>query len=149
MHTTESVLVAARPAEVFPHVATLDEYPRWMRLVHDVESVAMGDLPVWSVEIRAHVGPFARSKRLRMARTRHEAERVVEFERAEIDGRDHARWALRVELEPTSDDATLVTMHLAYEGGLWTGGLMQRVLDDEIRRGREGLAEIVSAEPTR
>ncbi len=150
MRTTESVVVAAGPADVFPFVATLDEYPRWMRLVHVVEpvvSVASNEPPAWSVEIRARVGPFARSKRLRMARTLHEPDHVVEFERAEVDGREHARWALRVELAPTTDAKTLITMHLAYDGGLWTGGLLQRVLDDEIRRGREGLARAVSAEP--
>ena len=73
---------------------------------------------------------------------------VVVFERAEIDGRQHARWALRAELEPNDDRGTVLTMHLAYDGALWTGGLLVRVLDDEIRRGRAGLLQLVSGEPT-
>ena len=53
------------------------------------------------------VGPFARSKRLRMARDR--ARSPIGWRRsngAEIDGRQHAMWALRAELEPV-DDGTL------------------------------------------
>lgn len=146
VQATESVLVPAGPAEVFPIVAELDRYPDWMRLVHAAERLD-GDDDAWSVELRARVGPFARSKRLRMQRTRCHPHDLVEFERAETDGRRHARWFLRVELVP-ADDQTSVTMHLAYEGALWTGGLLDRVLDDEIRRGRAGLTAIVSGEPT-
>ena len=40
-------------------------------------------------------------------------------------------------------------MHLSYDGMLWTGGLLDRVLDEEIRRGRDGLTELVRPEPTR
>jgi len=75
------------------------------------------------------------------------APELVVFERAETDGREHSRWALRVELEPQGD-GTLVTMHLAYDGALWTGGLLEKVLDEQVRRGRAGLVALVS-EPTR
>ncbi|MEO6653807.1 MAG: SRPBCC family protein [Ilumatobacteraceae bacterium] len=148
MDITESVLVDTSPADVFGLVASLDRYPLWMRLVHDVRAVESAGEPAWSVEIRARVGPFARSKRLRMARTLHDPDRSVAFERAEIDGRDHARWALRVDLTPADAQSTLVQMHLAYDGRLWSGGLLERVLDDEVRRGREGLARLVSDGPT-
>lgn len=150
--TTESVLVPAPPAEVFPHVATLDRYPPWLRLVHEAEPTHDAEPdqgPAWTVELRAQVGPFARSKQLRMVRRAHEPDRHVEFERAEIDGRQHARWALSVDIEETADSASIVTMHLAYDGALWTGGLLDRVLDEEIRRGRAGLTALVSGEPTR
>ncbi len=157
MRTSESVVVPASPSAVFEHVARLEAYPAWLGLVHEavIDPTSVGDAldPAWSVELRARVGPVARSKRLRMARTRHDPPRAVEFERAEVDGREHARWALRVELEPVAPvgggadgdaaDATRVTMHLAYDGALWTGGLLERVLDEEIRRGRGGLIELV------
>jgi ribosome-associated toxin RatA of RatAB toxin-antitoxin module len=152
LRTTESVLVPALPHDVFPFVAALDEYPAWLPLVHAAELLAADDQrssPAWSVEIRAQVGPFARSKRLRMERPVHEPNRVVEFARAEIDGRHHARWSLRVELTEADQSQTLVTMHLAYDGALWTAGLLDRVLDDEVRRGRAGLTRLVSGEPTR
>ncbi len=148
MDITESVLVDASPADVFPLVASLDRYPLWMRLVHEVQAVESIDDPAWSVEIRARVGPFARSKRLRMVRTLHKPGRAVAFERAEIDGRDHARWALGIDLTSTGPASTSVQVHLAYDGRLWTGGVLERVLDDEVRRGREGLARLVSDGPT-
>lgn len=146
MRTTESVSIPASPEVVFPFLADLDRYPSWLRLVHEATPV---DGDAWSIELRAQVGPFARSKRLRMERSAMEPDRLVEFERAEVDGRQHARWSLRVELTATGDDETLVTMHLAYDGALWTGGLLERVLDEEIRQGRSGLAALVSGEPTR
>lgn len=166
MHSSESVTVDARPAVVFPYVADLAEYPRWMHLVHRAERLSVDDgPPAWSVEIRAQVGPFARSKRLRMERVECIEEQLVVFERSETDGRDHAGWHLRVELAPAPPDAhrarageqvdehvdvaTTVTMHLAYDGRLWTGGVLNKVLDDQIRRGRLGLIELVSAETKR
>ena len=156
MHTTESVTLAAAVDDVFPFVADLAEYPRWQPLVHaatPIDVVADGH-PAWDVEIRARVGPFARSKRLRMERTEHVLGRLAVFERAEIDGRQHAGWTLRVELESGPDagaasPTTTVTMQLAYDGRLWTGGILESVLDDRIRRGREGLAALVSDTATR
>lgn len=160
METTASVVVPAPPDRVFAHVAVLDAYPPWMRLVHDAvpaagdgDSGAGGETdadadggrpPAWSVELRAQVGPFARSKRLRMVRTVCEPDRRVVFERAEIDGREHANWVLRADLEPVPD-GTELTMHLAYHGSLWTGGLLERVLDEEIRRGRLELRRLLDA----
>lgn len=144
MRLSESVTVPALPSVVFPHVERLEAYPAWLGLVHDVAVVADEPEPAWSVELRARVGPFARSKRLRMRRIACEPDRLAVFERAELDGRVHARWALRAELAPLGADATLVTMHLAYDGGLWTGGVLQRVLEEEIRRGRVGLVRLVS-----
>lgn len=149
MQTSESVTIPAPPPAVFPHVADLDQYPAWLGMVHTAMPDYTGSLPAWWVELRARVGPFARSKQLRMERTERIVDELAVFERAELDGRDHARWVLRVELSPLSDDSTVVTMHLSYDGRLWTGGLLARVLDDEIRRGRVGLAEAVSAESTR
>lgn len=144
MRTSESVLVPAPPAAVFPFVADLAEYPRWLPLVH--AAAPDGDA-AWRVELRARVGPFARSKQLRMQRTVAETDNRVVYERAEVDGRDHARWTLRCELAATGAD-TLVTMHLAYDGRLWTAGILERVLDEEVRRGRAGLIELVSPRST-
>lgn len=146
LSTTESVEVPGTPGDVYPFVSSLDRYPEWLRLVHAVTPDSSEG--AWLVELRAQVGPFARSKRLRMVRCVHEPDRCVEFERAELDGKHHARWSLRVDVEPIATGHSLVTMHLAYDGVLWTGGLLDRVLDDEIRRGRAGLTALVSGEPT-
>lgn len=150
MRTTERIDVPAPATAVFAQVEALDTYPDWLSLVHSVEPAepAPSDTgPAWTVELRAKVGPFARSKRLRMVRTEHVAPTRVVFERGEVDGRQHAAWVLRAELaERAGADGpvTELTMHLAYDGALWTGGLLERVLDEHVREGREGLSRIVS-----
>lgn len=151
LRTSESVVVPAAPADVFPIIADLGRYPSWLGLVHRADQVA-DDPAAWSVELRARIGPFARSKQLRMVRTEAAPDVRVEFERSELDGKQHARWVLRVELAgdgPPAAPSTVVTMHLSYDGALWTGGVLERALDDEVRRGREGLVRLVSGEPTR
>ena len=154
METTSSLILPASPADVFPVVADLGTTPRWLPLVHSVD--VAGD-QAWWVELRASVGPFARSKRLRMVRVDHRPDASVRFERVETDGRSHAAWILRCELEQLDPDrgepahrgsSTLVTMHLEYHGRLWTPGPLSRVLDDEIRRGRDGLLALFSAAAT-
>lgn len=146
METTADIHLAdVAPATVFAHVALLDEYPSWMRLVHKVDRLEPDEgRSAWWVELRARVGPFARSKQLRMVRVAVETDRSVRFERVQPDERDHANWILDVALDE-HDGGTQVTMQLAYTGDLWTGGVLQRVLDDEIRRGREGLRRAVAS----
>lgn len=150
MRTSETVDVAAPAATVYEIVADLGTYPSWLPLVHAADPVNAGTASsAWSVELRAKVGPFARSKRLRMVRVEATPHELVLFEREETDGRDHARWALRAELDSIDAEHTRLTMHLAYDGSLWTGGVLERVLDDQIRAGRAGLQRLVSGEPTR
>lgn len=149
--TADLALAGVTPAAVFAHVALLDDYPSWMRLVHKVTPLEPDEgRPAWWVELRARVGPLARSKQLRMVRVAVDIDRAVRFERVQPDDRDHANWILDVELVER-DGATLVTMTLEYTGELWTGGILGRVLDDEIRRGREGLRRAVeeAATPSR
>lgn len=151
MHTTVSVLIeGATRADLFEHVGTLDRYPPWMRLVHRVEALPPDDegRPAWQVELRARVGPFARSKQLRMVRTDFEPGRRARFERVQQDDRDHAGWILEATVGDGDGGATLTT-ELTYTGHLWGSAVLQRVLDDEIRRGKEALRRVVSAEPTR
>ncbi len=149
MEITERLELPCAPSELFPHIDDLERYPSWMRLVHAAERVDdPDDRPAWTVELRARVGPLARSKRLRMVRSETVADQLVVFERAELDGRVHARWALRAELEPTPAGSAL-TMRLSYSGSLWTGGLLDRVLEDEIRRGSASLIALVTAGTTR
>ncbi len=98
MKYSSSVDLAVPPESVHPYVSDLARYPQWMALVHSAESC--GD-HVWNVELRAKVGVFARSKRLRMRRTMDDGT-VVVFERDENDGRNHAPWVMRVTLVPTA-----------------------------------------------
>lgn len=144
MEIVRSVVVPGGSATVFDLVEDLAKYPQWMELVHDVEPVASADprRPAWDVELQAQVGPFARSKRLRMERTVHEADRRVVFERAETDGREHASWVLAATIAPRDADTEL-TMRLTYGGSLWTGAVLQRVLDDHVERGAEALRTLL------
>lgn len=147
MRTTATLDAPCAPDVLFAHVASLDRYPAWMALVHRVEP-AGGDVDAWDVELRARVGPLARSKRLRMVRAQFDAPRLAVFERQELDGRHHAEWRLTAEVEPTDAGSSRLTMELVYGGALWTGGVLQRILDEEIRRGSERLLELIRSSPT-
>lgn len=141
-----SVEAPCDQATLFSLIDELTDYPRWMPLAHQVQHTAAdGDgRPAWNVELRARVGPFARSKRLRMVRTRHEpAAATARFERAENDGRRHSPWVLEAHVVSVGSGSRL-DMHLHYGGALWTGGVMERVLADQIVAGRQRLLEMVS-----
>jgi hypothetical protein len=147
MRIERHTLVPGPPERVFALVDDLGAYPAWMDLVHDVEELEPTDgRRTWNVELQAQVGPFARSKRLRMVRVEHDPLRRVVFERAEVDGRTHSPWVLTVTLDPpsaVSADARL-TMTLTYGGNLWTGAVLQRVLDDHVERGATALRSLLS-----
>jgi hypothetical protein len=132
------------PDELFAFVDDLGRYPAWVDLVHRADPVA-GAQAEWQVELRARLGPLARSKRLRMRRTLHDpASHVAVFQRHEVDGKAHSPWVLRAEVTPDGS-ASALHMHLHYGGGLWTGGLLERALADQITNGRERLLTLVRA----
>lgn len=177
MDLEQQMTIRARAVEVFEHLDDLDKYPAWMPLVHRAEPAPNGagvlgadaagtdaaGGPAWDVELRATVGPFARSKQLRMRRVRCVAPTrgadgsvagEVRFERSEIDGREHAVWRLDAVVREgastgatgdtaTDDVVTELVMRLHYGGRLWTGGILERVLDDHIATGREELRRLV------
>ena len=130
--------------ELFSFVDDLARYPAWVDLVHRAEpvtSTATG--PEWQVELRARLGPLARSKRLRMQRTVHdEQHHVTVFERHEVDGRRHSAWVMRAEVTEQPGGCSL-QMHLHYGGALWTAGVLERALADQITDGRERLLTLV------
>jgi len=152
MQIERQTSVPGPPERAFALVDDLSAYPRWMDLVHDVGEVeATGGLRTWNVELQAQVGPFARSKRLRMVRVVHDPGRRVVFERAEVDGKRHSPWILGAALDPEAshgpgDEGTMtrLTMTLTYGGNLWTGAVLQRVLDDHVERGAAALSALLS-----
>lgn len=148
MQIVRELIAPVSSSQLFEHVGDLDAYPAWMPLIHEVERLPTdeGDDPVWSVELRAQVGPFARSKRLRMRRTEFRPDELAVFERNESDARHHSSWVLRAELEPIDSPArqTTLTMTLTYGGSLWAGPVLERVLDDQVRRGSDALLELVA-----
>ena len=92
-------LDAPHPAAVvWEVVSDLGTYPEWLDIVG--RAVPAGDA-AWTVDLRGKLGPFTRSKRLRMARTLAQAPNNVLFEREELDGKEHSAWVLRAEASRT------------------------------------------------
>jgi hypothetical protein len=143
-----SMQAPCTPDRLFGFVDELTDYPSWMPLAHRVVTAdpEPDGRPVWEVELRARLGPFARSKRLRMVRTLHEPDGSsggrVRYERAERDGRSHSPWVLDA-VVVADDGGSRLDMALHYGGALWTGGVMEKVLADQIVAGRERLLELV------
>jgi uncharacterized protein YndB with AHSA1/START domain len=127
------------PAEVWAVVSDLGTYPRWLDIVSRADPNADGS---WTVDLRGRLGPFARSKRLRMVRAQADEPTLVVFERVELDGRDHSRWVLRAELQAVSESASRLTMHLHYGGSLF-GPVLERLLGDTIEHSRPRLLEVL------
>ena len=141
-------------------VRDLATYPQWLDIVHSVQvdQTQAGEDCAWVVELRGKVGLFARSKRLRMVRTSDQSPgsqnpgsqnpssqnpgRVV-FERRESAARRHSPWVLSANVVGTVSGST-VSIHLHYGGTLVSGGLLERLLAEQISRGRERLLQLLA-----
>ena len=149
MDVSASVDVPVTVAKLFEYISDLKNYESWLEMVHSVKLVEHDPLntqspKTWVVELRARLGPFARSKRLRMVRTSCDAPFSVVFERAENDGRSHSAWVLSATVDSTDNGSSLMT-NLHYSGSLFTGGLLERALADQIKQGQEKLIQLLSA----
>ena len=146
MDLVASVEVPVSVEKLFDYVADLANYSSWLEFVHKVELVGESTETntTWLVELRAKLGVLARSKRLRMTRTLCEHPKVVVFERREQDSRRHSEWILRATVSQTATGAKLET-NLHYSGNLFTGGMLERALSDQIATGREKLIQRLSA----
>ena len=143
MDVTASLEAPCAAEQLFELVDDLSTYPQWNGLVHGAVAES-GDIRAWDVELRARLGPLARSKRLRMVRTLRDPEAfTVTFERDQADGRNHSPWVLSAAIVERAGLSTL-TMHLHYGGSLWTGGALERVLAEQITSGRERLLHLVA-----
>jgi Polyketide cyclase / dehydrase and lipid transport len=144
---TADLVAPCPPGELFAWVDDLGRYPQWLEIVPravPVDPHPADPGPAWSVDLRGRLGPFARTKRLRMARTLHEPGRV-RFERTEHDGRDHARWVLAAEVHP-ADEGSRLRMDLHYGGSL-VGPIVERLLADEITKSKPRLLALVASPP--
>lgn len=132
---------------VIPYVSDLARYVEWMPMVHQAttDDDAEGR-PAWMVELRAKVGPFARSKRLRMVRTSESlapGRAAFRFERVEIGATHHSSWVMNV-VVTARDTSSTVTIDLEYGGSLWSAGVLDKVLAAQIEEGKKGLTRAVS-----
>lgn len=138
---TATLTAPCPPSQLLELVSDLSTYPNWLEIVPRAEPAGDGDRLAWMVDLRGRLGPLARSKRLRMVRTRCDESSAV-FERQELDGRSHSPWVLDASVAGTDEGSTL-TMRLHYGGRLW-GPLMERMLSEEIERSRPRLLALVS-----
>jgi len=143
MDLIRELVIPTSSDDVFSHIDDLDAYPEWMTLISDVARLDDGEPPSWAVVLQAQVGPFTRSKRLRMVRTLLEPGRRAVFEREEIDGRTHAMWRLDAQVEP-ADGGSLLRMGLFYGGRLWGGPVLERALDAKVAESSERLLHLVA-----
>jgi hypothetical protein len=156
-----SATTDAGPDELFDVVSDITTYPEWLDLVAEVEP--SNEPEAWLVTLRARVGPFARSKRLRMVRVEHQASidggpATVRFERQEVDGRDHSDWVLAARVEAPADhtdgrsttdrsagkpSTSTVWLDLNYDGAMWSG-LLDGVLGAAADRAVSSLQEYMA-----
>ena len=125
--------------ELLPFIDDLAQYPAWMGLVHTV--ISEGE-DVWQVELRGKIGPFARSKRLRMIQVETSEPHHIRFERQENDGRSHSDWVLDAQVTEVGSASTL-NMTLQYSGRLFSS-VVERALHDEIETSKQRLRKLVA-----
>lgn len=145
MDVTADLVAPCSAEELYAWVDDLGRYPDWLEIVP--RAVRLDDHagdpgPAWVVDLRGRLGPFARSKRLRMVRTVADRPRAVRFERLEHDGRRHSPWVLRAEVADLGEGGSRLAMHLHYGGSLG-GPVVERLLADEIRRSKPRLLALV------
>jgi hypothetical protein len=145
MDVTATLDAPVAPDALFPWVEDLTRYPEWLSIVPRAVPEPGAD-DAWRIDLRARIGPLARSKRLRMVRTQLDSPSTVVFERQEDDGQDHSSWRLRAEVTPVevagASAGSRLTMHLHYGGRLFEP-LVERLLRDEIERSRQRLLALV------
>lgn len=144
MRVVDQVELSCTAAEAMAVLGDLGRYPDWLDIVHRSTPAApdVGDPgAAWMVDLRASVGPLARSKRLRMTRAAHVVDESVRFERRELDGREHSPWMLTAEVSPGAS-GVVVHMTLEYGGGL-LDGLVERLLRREIDAAKDRLRALV------
>ncbi len=134
MNRTITAAISAAPGRVLEIISDLTTYPHWLELVTEAlpcpTATDFEELPAWLITLRAKIGPFARSKRLRMGRTRRRAmpngEGEAIFERRELDARDHSSWVMQVTVRDRGDpdpNQSEIEISLKYGGSLWSGAL--------------------------
>jgi hypothetical protein len=147
MDVTATLTAPCAPEVLYRCVADLGLYPKWLEIVPRAVPEA-GDEPAWVVDLRGRLGPFARSKRLRMVQTVNDSPSKVVFERREHDCRSHSPWVLSAEVAPddrgADSESSRLTMHLHYGGSLW-GPVLERVLGDEIENSKPRLLALLEA----
>lgn len=138
MDVTLGAKIDAPPAAVMAEIEDLSSYPEWHGMVNKVEPDGDG----WLVDLGARVGPFTKSKRVRLERAPAEAGAPgqVRFVRAEQDGKDHGHWELEGTVEPaTGAGPCMLRFRLAYDGTSPLASMLEPFLKAETHRSADRL----------
>ena len=131
----------AAPAAVLARVADLPGYPAWHGMVHRVEPDGHG----WLVDLGGRLGPFTRSKRVRLVRDDLQGSEEVRFVRAEQDGSEHSTWELAGSVDPSGGEGPCtLRFRLAYGGSSPLIGLLEPVLRAEVEHSAERLRRLLA-----
>lgn len=128
----------AAPAAVLAEVADLPGYPAWHGMVKRVDPDGDG----WLVDLGARLGPFTRTKRVRMVRAGadQEAAGQVLFVRKEGDRADHGAWELECLVDPpTGEGPCTLRFRLSYDGSSPLIGLLEPMLRTEVEKSADRL----------
>lgn len=144
MDVTLGAKISAPPSRVMAEIEDLPGYPEWHGMVHKVQPDGDG----WLVDLGAKVGPFHKTKRVRLERAPSDAAAPgqVRFVRAEQDGRDHGRWELEATVDPpTGDGPCTLRFRLVYDGSSSLASMLEPFLKAETHRSADRLRARLAA----
>lgn len=134
----------AAPAAVLAEVADLPGYPEWHGMVKRVEPDGDG----WLVDLGAKMGPFTRTKRVRMVRAagEDEAQGQVRFVRQERERDDHGGWELACVVEPAEGEGPCtLRFRMLYDGSSPLIGMLEPMLRSEVDKSSDRLRQRLAA----
>ncbi len=139
MDLSLEAVIEAESSAVLAEVADLEGYPEWHGMVKRVVPDGDGQL----VDLGGRIGPFTRTKRVRLVRDKDNAAAGrVRFVRAERDGREHSRWELEAEVEPAAGPGPCtLRFRLRYYGSSPLIGMLEPLLRAEVERSADRLRQ--------
>jgi len=131
--------LATPPAAVLAEVADLPGYPAWHGMVKRVEPDGDG----WQVDLGARLGPFTRTKRVRLVRVGDDeagGPGHVRFIREELDRQEYGSWELRADVDPaTGEGPCTLRFRLLYDGSSPLISMLEPILRAETQRSADRL----------
>lgn len=134
----------AAPSAVLAEVADLPGYPEWHGMVKRVEPDGDG----WLVDLGAKLGPFTRTKRVRMVRAASEDEGPgeVRFIRREREREDHGGWELECVVDPAvGEGPCTLRFRMRYDGSSSLIGMLEPMLRAEVEKSSDRLRRRLAA----
>lgn len=126
----------ATPEAVLAEVSDLPGYPEWHGMVHRVEPDGDG----WLVDLGGRIGPFKRTKRVRMVRDDVADPGLVRFVRSELERDDHGGWELEAAIDPPAGEGPCtLRFRLYYDGSSSLISMLEPVLRGETQKSADRL----------